>query len=176
MRRVAIWCVGLSAVLSLACRGAGSESSKAQNAGSESGSPSASSQSSDACAVFSKDDISAIVGNPVENGAAFAGPEVCKWNAEPNNVSVLLTVRPAGTPREQVLCADLGKSSEGQRVVGLADVAIWKFSNTMGLFNTGELETCSGKGYVGVTLNGKPDEPKLKQEAEALVRKALSSL
>ena len=130
----------------------------------------------DACTLLKQEEVSAIAGNPVANGEHFAGSEVCKWNADAPNTTVLLMVRPAGSIRERALCPDLGKSTEGQRVEGIADVAVWKFSNTMGLFNSGELETCGKKGYVSVTLDGKPDEAKLKQAAEAVVRKVLQNL
>jgi len=126
--------------------------------------------------MFSESDLAAIVGTPVAKGRPFAGPEVCKWEAEPGNTSVLLTVRPAGSDREKVLCSELPKSQEGQRIEGLGDVATWKFSNTMGLFNSGELQTCSGRvGYVSVSLDGKADEAKLKQASETIVRKVLQA-
>jgi hypothetical protein len=130
----------------------------------------------DACALLTQQDVAALVGNPVAQGQAFAGPEVCKWDAEPNNVTLLLTVRPAGSTRETVLCPELQTSTEGQRLDGVADVAVWKFSNTMGLFNSGDLETCSRKGYVSLSLNGQKDEPRLREAAVAIARKVLHTL
>jgi hypothetical protein len=131
----------------------------------------------DACALLPASEIATIVGNVVERGQPFAGVEVCKWNAEPGHVSALLTVRRAGSDREKVLCAELGKGADaGQRITELGNVATWKFSNTMGLFNTGELESCGDKGYVSVTLNGKQDEAKLKEASVAIARRAFKSL
>ncbi len=130
-----------------------------------------------ACALLPASEIGTIVGNPVEPGQPFAGVEVCKWDAEPGRVTALLTVRRRGSDREKVLCAELGKSAEaGQRLTELGNVATWKFSNTMGLFNTGELESCGDKGYVSVTLNGKQDETKLKDASVAIARRAFKSL
>jgi hypothetical protein len=131
----------------------------------------------DACALLPASEVAAIVGNLVEPGQQFAGVEVCKWDAEPGRVTALLTVRRAGSDREKILCAELGKGAEaGQRVTELGNVATWKFSNTMGLFNSGELESCGDKGYVSVTLNGKQDEAKLKDASVAIARKAFKSL
>jgi hypothetical protein len=149
--------------------------SAAQGTATGGAAPATSSDPADACAMFSDSDLAATVGTPVAKGRPFAGPEVCKWEAEPGNTSVLLTVRPAGSDREKVLCAELPKSHDGQRIEGLADVATWKFSNTMGLFNSGELETCSRAGYVSVSLDGKSDEAKLKQASETIVRKVLQT-
>lgn len=131
----------------------------------------------DSCALLSQTDIAKTVGNQVGTGQPFAGPEVCTWEAEPSQVSVLLTVRAAGSDREKVLCSELGKGGgTKQRLDGSGNVAIWKFSNTMGLFNSGELETCSGKGYVGLTLNGKRDEAQLKEAAVTLAQTVLKAL
>ena len=130
----------------------------------------------DACKVISQDELSALVGNPLATGEHFAGSEVCKWDAEPGHTNVLLTVRPAGSLREQSLCPELKKSTDGQRVDGLADVAIWKFSNTMGLFNTGDLETCGSKGYISLSVSGKLDEAPLKQQTVSIFQAVLKKL
>jgi len=131
----------------------------------------------ESCTLLSQAEITELTGNPVEKGQPFAGPEVCKWAAEPNRTSVLLTVRLAGSDREKVLCSELRKiGGEGERVEGVDDVGIWKFSSTMGLFNSGELESCGRKAYLNVSLNGKPAEPQLKQTAIALARKVLQRL
>ncbi len=83
----------------------------------------------------------------------------------------------AGGDREKVLCSELGKGDgTKQRLDGPGDVAMWKFSTTMGLFNSGELETCSGKGYVALALNGKRDEAQLKETAVTLARTVLNAL
>jgi hypothetical protein len=131
----------------------------------------------DACSLFSSQDIAAIVGNPVEQGQPFAGPEVCKWNAEPGSVTALVTVRRAGSDREKVLCGALGEGPDaGQRVEGVGRIATWKFSNTAGLFNSGDLEACGGAGYVSVTLNGKTDETALKTASIAIARKVFEKV
>ena len=76
-----------------------------------------------------------------------------------------------------MLCSELGKrDGTKQRLDGPGDVAMGKFSNMMGLFNSGELETCSGRGYVGLTLNGKRDEAQLKEAAVTLAQTVLKPL
>jgi hypothetical protein len=75
-----------------------------------------------------------------------------------------------------VLYPELRKSSEARRIDGIGDAAVWKFSNTMGLFNSGELETCGDKGYIAVSVDGKGDEPKLRTAAESILRKVLGAL
>jgi hypothetical protein len=129
-----------------------------------------------ACALLSETEISEIMGTAVPAGVEFAGPEVCRWsNDEPPITSVLLTVRPAGTLREQVLCGDLRQGlGEGEPLDGLADVALWRFSNTMGMFNSAELETCGPPGYVSVTLNSEQDEAPLKAATLALFGRVIS--
>ncbi len=166
-----VLCVG--AALSAACN---RTSTQSQGNAAATGTPAASSGPVDACALLSQQDVAAMVGNPVVKGEHFAGSEVCKWDAEPENTTVLLTVRPSGSLREQYLCPELKKSTEGQRLEGLADVAIWKFSNTMGLFNSGDLETCGSKGYISLSLNGKRDEATLKQQTEAIFRSVVKKL
>jgi hypothetical protein len=169
---------GVCAVLVCACLSPGCGNSSDKVAGEPAQSrPQTSSGPVDTCALLSASEIAAIVGNPVDKGQPFAGPEVCTWNAEPGRVTALLTVRRVGSERAKVLCAELGKGADaGQRVEGLGDVAAWKFSNTMGLFNSGDLETCSGKAYVSVSLNGKQDEAKLKEASLAIVQKVLQGL
>jgi hypothetical protein len=130
----------------------------------------------DACRLLTPAEVASIVGNAVEPGAAFAGPEVCKWDAPAGNTTVLLTVRPKNSTRETYLCQELRKSAEARRIDGLGDAAVWTFSNTMGLFNSGELETCGDKGYVAVSVDGKADQPTLRAAAEAIVRKVLGTL
>ena len=155
------------------CSGSSSEGGVAPAAGAAR----ASSGPVDACALVPTSEIATIVGNPVERGQPFAGVEVCKWDAETGRTTALLTVRRAGSDREKVLCAELGKGADaGQRVTALGKVATWKFSNTMGLFNSGELESCGDKGYVSVSLNGKQDEAKLKEASVAIAQMAFKGL
>ena len=132
--------------------------------------PSAGWTQATACALLSETKISETMGAPVPVGVEFAGPEVCRWsNDEPPITTVLLMVRPAGTLREQVLCGDLRQGlGEGEPLDGLADVALWRFSSTLGLFNSAELETCGPPGYVSLTLNSEQDEATLKAAALAL--------
>jgi hypothetical protein len=112
----------------------------------------------------------------VLEGEPYAGPEVCQWDTEnPDHVSVLLTVRPKGSVREETLCSDLRQSGgEGERLSGLGDVAVWKFSSGS-LFNSGDLEACGPRGFVSISLNGKADEPKLKEAALVLVGQVMGS-
>jgi hypothetical protein len=44
------------------------------------------------------------------------------------------------------------------------------------VFNSGDLETCSAKGYVGISLNGKRDEGALRDAAVTLARTVLGRL
>jgi hypothetical protein len=163
--------ITLLGLLPTGCGGSNGPSEGAAAAAARAGGSTA-----DACRLLTRDQVASIVGNQIEPGAAFAGPEVCKWDAPAGSTTVLLTVRLAGSTRETVLCPDLRKSADARRIEGLGDVARWKFSNTMGLFNSGELETCGSKGYVAVSVDGKADEAKLRAAAEAIVRKALGAL
>jgi hypothetical protein len=131
-----------------------------------------------ACVLLSEIEISEIMGNSVPAGVEFAGPEVCRWsNDEPPITSVLLTVRPASSLREQVLCGDLRQGlGEGEPLDGLTDVALWRFSSSLGLFNSAELETCGPPGYVSLTLNSEQDEATLKAATLALFGRVLSQL
>ena len=134
--------------------------------------------SAEACSLLTVKEIVDVVGNPVSEGKPFAGPEVCKWRTEdPTNVDVLLTVRAAGSIREQTLCADLRKAgSNAQRVDSLGDVSVWKFSREGPMFNSGDLEVCGPKGYLNLTLQGKRDEPTLKSATTVLAQKVLERL
>ena len=69
-----------------------------------------------------------------------------------------------------MLCGDLRQGGgEGERLgVPEAEVALWRFSNVISLFNSGELETCGPKGYVALTFNAERDEATLKEATLAL--------
>jgi len=167
MREMVFLTVSLFVTIAVACRGSSSE--RSASPGKESAEAAAETDG-DACAALSRGEIEQAVGNPVLEGEPYAGPEVCQWDTEnPEHVSLLLTVRPKGSIREETLCSDLRQSGgEGERLSGLGEVAVWKFS-AGSLFNSGDLEACGPRGYVSISLNGKADEPKLKEAAVALV-------
>lgn len=133
----------------------------------------------DACSLLSEKEIGDIVGNAVDKGHPFAGPEVCKWETgdDPAKVDVLLTVRAKGSVHEKTLCTDLRNASDSnRRIEGLGDIATWKFSRNGTMFNSGDLEICGPKGYANLLLQGKKDEPTLKTATTALARKVLERL
>lgn len=166
----------LFAALMVGCGGSSAERVASSGEESAAAEPAAET-TADACSALSRSEIEQAVGNPVMEGAPDPGPEVCKWDTEnPDHVSVLLIVRPKGSIREETLCADLRESGGGgERLSGLGDVAVWKFSAVGTMFNSGDLEACGAKGFVSVSLNGKADEPKLKQAAVSPVGKAMGS-
>jgi hypothetical protein len=157
--------------------GCGGQSSKQQDT-TRSDSSVKQASSADTCSLLSGKEIADIVGNAVDKGRTFTSLEDCKWDTEePSNVDVLLIAHTAGSIREQVLCSDLGKANNGgQRVTGLGDIAIWKFSSEGSLFNSGNLESCGPKGYLSLTLQGKRDEPTLKQAAINLATRVIERL
>jgi hypothetical protein len=165
-------CLIAAVALAAACGGGAGKSSEPEaEAVAE---PASEVESADACAALSKEEIEQAVGNPVLPGEPEAGPQVCGWDTEnPDHVSVLLTIRPKGSTREQTLCADLRSSTEGERIPGLGEVATWKFSAMGTMFNSGDLEACGPRGFVSISLNGKAEEAKLKEAAIALVRKVI---
>ena len=125
---------------------------------------------SDTCALLSEAEITERAGGAVAAGEGF-GFESCRWsNDQPPITSLLLIVHPPGSLREQVLCGDLRQGGgEGERLgVPEAEVALWRFSNVISLFNSGELETCGPKGYVALTFNAERDEATLKEATLAL--------
>ena len=164
--------------LAIACGGSGASESTPPAGEEHAAAEPAAETDGDACAALSQSDIERLVGNPVLEGAPYAGPEVCQWETEnPDYVSVLLTVRPKGSVREETLCSDLRQSGgEGERLSGLGEieVAVWKFSSSS-LFNSGDLEACGPRGFVSISLNGKADEPKLKEAAVVLVGQVMGS-
>lgn len=159
--------------LSFACGGGGGESTPP----AEEPTPAepAEETTADTCAAIPQSEIEQAVGNAVLPGQPYAGPEVCQWDTEnPDQVSVLLTIRAKGSIREETLCAGLRQSGgEGEPVSGLGEVAFWKFSAVGTMFNSGDLEACGPRGFVSISLNGKADEPKLKEAAVALVGKVI---
>jgi hypothetical protein len=165
----------LSLAVGLACACRGQEGGRSSAPAEEPEAAPAAETTADACAALSQSEIEQAVGNPVLPGEPDAGPEVCKWDTEnPDQVSVLLMIRPKGSVREETLCAELRQSGgEGERLTGLGDVAVWKFSAVGTMFNSGDLEACGPRGFVSISLNGKADESKLKEAAVALVGKVL---
>jgi hypothetical protein len=144
----------------------------------EAGATSASTSSStpaDTCAILTQDQIAAAAGNAVLAGQAV-GAGSCSWDTEkPSDVSVLLIVHRKGSIREPILCDEMRKGQGNERVEGL-DVATWKFSNTLGLFNSGEFEACGSKGFLSLQLDGERDEATLKKATLALVQLVLSRI
>lgn len=122
-------------------------------------------------------EIASAVGNPVQPGAPFAGQEVCKWETGvPGDVDVLLTVRLMGGIRAKPLCDGLPSATDkGARIGGIGDLAFWKFSSGA-LFNSGDLELCTAKGFVALSLNGKADEARLQNAALALAKQVLQRM
>ena len=88
---------------------------------------------------------------------------------------MLLIVHRKGETREPYLCDDLRKSGGNERIEGL-EVATWKFSNTVELFNSGEFEACGPKGFLSLQLNGERDEAKIKQATLTIVHHVLQRL
>lgn len=173
-RLAAVVLAALTAGLQAGCGGQGAKQPDAAGGVP----PATEAKSADACALLSGKEIADIVANPTDEGRPFAGPEVCKWRTEdPSDVDVLLTVRAAGSIREKALCADIRNAGDSaRRVTGLGDVAVWKFAREGPMSNSGELEVCGPKGYVGLTLQGQREEPTLKTAAVALAQKALGRL
>ena len=131
----------------------------------------------DACALLTQSEVAELVGNPVRKGEPFAGPEVCKWDTDTRgDVTLLLTVRRAGSLREQALCPDIRKAGQAAGFESLGEGSTWKSENVMALFNSGDLELCTRQAYIGLTLNGERDAAALKQKAVAIVPKVSSRL
>lgn len=172
MRRFAV----LLSIPIMACGGA---NAGRQTSGATTSPPAAATPSgtADTCALVSQNEIANAVGNPVVKGQPFNGAADCKWETEnPDHVSVLLIVHRAGSIREPILCDALRKGGgRGERLEGL-DVATWKFSNTLGLFNSSEFEACGPKAFLSLQLNGKRDEAALKQATLAITRIVLPRL
>lgn len=124
----------------------------------------------DACALLSEAEIAQVVGNPVGPGEHQAGPEVCRWaRAQADDVSVLLTVRLRGSEREQFQCALLRLRGDFDRPIpDRGDVALWRFADTASVYNSGDLETCGAKGYVGLSIGGVRDIRTLQEAAQVL--------
>lgn len=161
------------AILAFTAATAGcSSSDTAETAGSAAGGAASSSTPAETCALLSLDQIAAAVSNAVLAGQAV-GAGSCSWDTEkPSDVSVLVIVHRKGSIREPILCEELRKDGGGEKVEGL-DVANWKFSNTLGLFNSGEFEACGPKGFLSLQLNGERDEVTLKKATLALVQLVL---
>jgi hypothetical protein len=160
--------------LAAACGGGEGEQAGAPEAEAPAAETAREAAPSDACKALSRSDIEQAVGNPVLEGEHEASSEVCDWETEdPDDTGVMLVLRPKGGIHEQTLCADLPNSTEGERIPGLGDVAVWKFSAMGSLFNSGDLEACGARGFVSISINGNGDEAKLKEAATTLVRKVL---
>lgn len=151
------------------------------NAGSASAAaaPAAASSSTplDACALLSEAEIASAVGNLVLKGEHYAGTQVCNWDTKTRgDVTVLLQARPVIGPHAGPACAELRKGGgSGQPLDGVGDIAGWKFTKNP-FFNSGDLEACTAKGYVNLSLNGKADEARLKQAAIAIARQVFQRM
>ncbi len=149
-----------------------SSSEAPQTAGGATGGPASMSTPADTCAILSQEQIAGAVGNAVLAGQV-AGAGSCSWDTEKRgDVSVLLIFHRKGSIREPILCEELRKNGGGERVEGF-DIATWKVSSTLGLFNSGEFQACGPKGFLSLQLNGERDEATLKKAALALVQLVL---
>jgi hypothetical protein len=130
------------------------------------------------CTLLTDASISETLGSTVPAGVEFAGPEVCRWsNDERPITTVLLTVRPAGSLREGILCGEMrAGQAEGVPVEGIDELAFWQFENVIGLFNRGELITCGPQGYISLSVSMERDEPTLRQAALSLFNQVQSQL
>jgi len=142
--------------------------------------PAASSSSSsgplDACTLLSESEIAGSVGNPVLKGEHYAGTQVCNWGTKiRSDVTVLLQARPKSGPHAGPACEELRKGGSGQPLDGVGDIAAWKFTKNP-FFNSGDLEACSAKGYLNLSLNGEADEARLKKAALAIARQVLQRM
>lgn len=149
-----------------------SSSEAPQTAGGSTAGPASSSTPANTCAILSQDQIAGAVGNAVLAGQAV-GAGSCSWDTEKRgDVSVLLIVHLKGSIREPILCEEVRKGGGGEPVEGL-DVARWKVSSALGLFNSGEFEACGSKGFLSLQVNGERDEATLKKATLALVQLVL---
>jgi hypothetical protein len=176
--RTTAWRAIAGAVIAsaLGC-GSGSSDAPGQATSAESAAAATAARTADACRLLTPAEIEAAVGNPVKAGQPEAGPEVCDWDTEDaDHVDVLLTVRLKGSDREKVLCGDVRKAAaDGNGFAGIGEAATWKFSKS-GIFNSGDLEVCDGKGFVSLTLNGRADAARLERAAVSLARTVLGRL
>jgi hypothetical protein len=170
-------CLLVAALFAAGCSGSDTPAQTAAPAASAAAAASASKTTIDACALFSSAEIAALAGNPVLNGRHYAGQEVCEWDTRsPDEVDVLLTVRMMGGIRAKVLCDDLGTTTGRETpLAGVGDRGFWKFASGS-LFNSGDLEACSPKGFVAISMNGKADEARLKQAATTLAQQTFGKM
>jgi hypothetical protein len=169
LRTSLLGCLTLAVTATLGCS---RSSDTPQTAGAAAGGQTQSQTPVDTCAILSQDQIAGAVGNAVLAGQA-AGAGSCSWSTEKRgDVTVLLIVHQKGSIREPILCEDVRKRGGSERVEGL-DVATWKVSSTLGLFNSGEFEACGPKGFLSLQLNAERDEATLKKATLALVQLVL---
>ncbi len=170
-----------SRLMLIACLAAagcgGSSDSPPAASGGPAAAPAAGSRNVDACRLLTQEEIAAALGNTVTAGRPEAGLEVCDWDSEsPTDADLLLMVRPKGSQREQVLCADVrNAAAAGKGLAGIGEAATWKFSS-MGMFNSGELEVCDARAYWSLSVNGKGDSDTLQRAALTLARAAMGRL
>ena len=158
-------------VFALLIAGAGCSSGESADPPGSSGAAPGSA-AADACALLTEQQIGDIIGSPVVKGRNETGPTTCKWDPQnAGEVDVLLITGAPGSDREKYICPGLRKTATADpEFAGIGETVTWKFSAVASLFNSGDLELCGRKGYISLSLNGKRDEPALKQAAISLAR------
>lgn len=165
------------ATASIGCSGTDGTKGAAAATGAPAATAAASSAPADACGLLTQSEIAEAVGNPVRKGQPSSGSLDCKWDVDTQgDATVLLIAYRAGSIREQALCPDLRKQGKAAGFENVVDASTWKFERVIGLFNSGEFESCGPKGFISLQLNGKQDEVKLKRATAALMSKILARL
>jgi hypothetical protein len=161
----------------MGCGGASASKEPAANQARAAGAAAMGSGTADACGLLTEGEVAEAVGNPVRKGQPSSGSLDCKWDVDTQgDVTVFLIAYRTGSIREQALCPDLRKQGKAPGFESAADASTWKFERVVGLFNSGEFESCGPKGFISLQLNGKRDEAALKQATAAVLRKLSSRL
>jgi hypothetical protein len=116
----------------------------------------------DPCSFLSSEELVEIVGNPLLAGSTANEPGQCHWNSQaPEDVSVVLSVQPAGAPGAAEPCAEVATSASEE-----FEAESWQFQ-ALPVGAIAVLEVCDGGNWLSVTLAGDRGDDDLRSAATA---------
>ena len=131
-----------------------------------------------ACQFFSKDELKAILGNPVKDGRGDQDIDCFYATDVDGGSSVYLTVDRPGRDGIRQKCqeemASLPSEYKRENLGGVGTSATWVWTALAPPIVQGFLLSCSADSWVMVQLTGEKDQSKLRDAAAVIVRKAFT--
>jgi hypothetical protein len=130
------------------------------------------------CQFFTKDELKAILGNPVKDGTGNQAIDCFYATDADGGTSMYLTVDRPGRDGMRQKCQEEMASLPGEykreNLGGVGTSATWVWTALAPPIVQGFLLSCSADSWVMVQLTGEKDQSKLRDTAADIARKAFA--